>query len=239
MRKIAVMLIIIGIAVAGYPLGERMYTSYMQKRLMQEFAEEYANLQPLFEEAIRSENHIEDPFAVMDSEDADEDGSGEQPATDDESTRSEEQKQATPPPPKPKAIGVLKIDKITLTLPILQGASNSNLKIGAGLLNGTTAIGEPGNTALAAHRSHTYGRFFNRLNEVEIGDWLDIDTGQTSFRYQVYNIVIVEPQDVSVLAGNRVDSVLTLITCDPIDTGTHRLIVQAILDQEQTVQKIE
>ena len=71
--------------------------------------------------------------------------------------------------PSYETLGIMEIDKIDLKLPVLNGTSEAILRIGAGFLEGTTAIGEPGNTVLTAHRSHTYGRFFNRLDELEVG----------------------------------------------------------------------
>jgi hypothetical protein len=39
--------------------------------------------------------------------------------------------------------------------------------------------------------------------------------------------LVVKPEDVSVLASSKNEKTLTLITCTPIDTATHRLIVKA------------
>lgn len=130
---------------------------------------------------------------------------------------------------KDSLTGVIKISKIDLTLPILEGASQENLKIGAGHLEGTALLGEVGNAAIAAHRSRTYGRMFNRLNELKPGDEIVVEDKKQAYTYDVYNVVIVEPDDLSVLNRNGNDRILTLITCDPITTGTHRLIIHAKL----------
>jgi len=126
-------------------------------------------------------------------------------------------------------LGVIKIDKIDCTLPILDGTTPEILKIGAGKLTGTTDIGEIGNTAISAHRSHTYGRNFNRLNEVEEGDIVVISTSDADYTYEVFNIQVVEPSDVSLLKKSKTESILTLITCHPLYIASHRLIVQARL----------
>lgn len=124
-------------------------------------------------------------------------------------------------------MGILIIDKIDLTLPILHGATDEHLKIGAGHLTSTPTIHEIGNTAIAAHRSYTYGRQFNRLDELESGDSIIVETNVNHYEYIVVDKLIVDPTDVSVLEHNKDISVLTLITCDPIKNPTHRLIVQA------------
>ncbi|MDN3016062.1 class D sortase [Paenibacillus sp. BSR1-1] len=125
--------------------------------------------------------------------------------------------------------GVLEITKINLKLPILEGANQKNLRIGAGHLEGTALPGEVGNSAIAAHRSRTYGRMFNRLKELKPGDKIITKDQKHSYIYQVYEVLIVKPEDLSVLKGEDNERILTLITCDPITTGTHRLIIHAKL----------
>ncbi|RCX16257.1 sortase A [Fontibacillus phaseoli] len=127
-----------------------------------------------------------------------------------------------------RGIAVIKISKIDLELPVLEGATKSNMKYAAAHLKETTSLGGVGNAAIAAHRAHTKGRLFNRLNEMEIGDEIIIEAKGSQFVYTVDKISIVKPTDVSVLdIKNPDDKVLTLITCDPLVNPTHRLIVRA------------
>lgn len=128
-----------------------------------------------------------------------------------------------------QAIAVIAIDKIDLKLPVLEGATKENMKISAAHMTETAALGEVGNAAIAAHRARTKGRLFNRLNELEIGDAIAIQTRNQRLNYTVFKISVVEPTDLSVLNGNDDDSILTLITCDPLVNPTHRLIVHAKL----------
>lgn len=125
-------------------------------------------------------------------------------------------------------IGALSIEKIDLTIPILDGADQRNLKVAAGKLEGTDGLeAKTGNTAIAAHRSYTYGKQFNRLDEVEVGDEIIVHSTNNKKTYTVYNKVVVEPTDVSVLESKADEKIITLITCEPIRKATHRLIVQA------------
>ncbi len=78
-------------------------------------------------------------------------------------------------------MGTIEIKKIDLKIPILIGAGSSNLKKGAVHLTGTDTPGEIGNSLIAAHRSHTYGRFFNRLDEVNVGDKILVNTDDGRF----------------------------------------------------------
>jgi len=129
-------------------------------------------------------------------------------------------------------IGTIAIDRIDLKLPILEGATKANMKHAATRLTETSPLGSVGNTAIAAHRARKTGRLFNRLNEVGIGDKIDVQTSEAAYRYVVYSIKVVKPTDVTVLNRNARDSILTLITCDPLVNPTHRLIVQAKLESQ-------
>ncbi|MBP1996020.1 class D sortase [Paenibacillus eucommiae] len=126
-----------------------------------------------------------------------------------------------------QAIAVIKIDKIDLKIPVLEGATLQNMKFAAAHMSETTPLDQIGNAAIAAHRAQTKGRLFNRLNEVVVGDEIIVQMKGQDIVYTVFNVSIVEPTDISVLSSNDTDRVLTLITCDPIESATHRLIVQA------------
>ncbi|WP_017187651.1 class D sortase [Alkalibacillus haloalkaliphilus] len=123
--------------------------------------------------------------------------------------------------------GLIHIDKIDLTLPMLEGATEENLDVGAGLMSQGFTFGEVGNIGIAAHRSRTSGRLFNRLDEVEIGDRVTVETHDSEYEYEVVDTFIVEPEDISVLDVQEDESIVTLITCT-IDS-TQRVIVQAKL----------
>ena len=124
-------------------------------------------------------------------------------------------------------LGIIEVDKINLKLPVLQGATQQNMKFGAGHITGTAMPGNSGNAAIAAHRSQTYGKQFNRLDEIDSGDTITFRTSNENYQYKVYEKLVVTPEEVSILAGNQDEKTITLITCTPIDTATHRLIVKA------------
>jgi sortase A len=129
--------------------------------------------------------------------------------------------------PTTLGIGILEISKINVRMPVLEGASNANLSVGAAHLTGTAAIGNDGKTVIAAHHSYKYGRMFNRLNEMAAGDIITIQKGNLALPYQVTGSEMVEPTDISVLDQPAQGKYLTLITCD--NDGSHRLIVRAEL----------
>ena len=220
MKRLSLALILIGILIAAYPLADRAYSAYLQSKLVTEWdvelddadlsaesSEGYALLQNIFQEGPGEGTESFLP------EGTEAPGSA---AKSDKSTKFQ-------------AIGRIHIDKIDLEIPILEGTTKTSLRLGAGHIADTSRLGEVGNTALAAHRSHTYGRMFNRLDELEVGDIIEVETADGNFEYTVFKKHVVEPDDLSVLNKNDRDRILTLITCTPLYTATHRLVVHAVI----------
>lgn len=124
---------------------------------------------------------------------------------------------------------VLKIDKIDLKMPVIEGAQVDYLDVSICSLKGMGKPWTSGNYAIAGHRSLTYGRHFSRLDELVVGDILSVETlNEEIYVYNVYDILIVHETDLSVLEHKAFDEV-TLITCDPIGEKNpeYRLIVKA------------
>ncbi len=123
-------------------------------------------------------------------------------------------------------IGKMTIDKINLETMIVPGVTQKDLKNAVGWMTSTSFPGDKGNSAMAGHRSHTYGQFFHRLNEVQIGDTIKVETTSGTIVYSVYDTLIVKPEDLSVLNAEKEEE-LTLITCEPLYSDKYRLIVKA------------
>jgi len=110
----------------------------------------------------------------------------------------------------PPPFGVLKIPSIGLEVPLLEGSDDLPLNRGIGHLENTAAPGGIGNVGIAGHREG----FFRGLKELHLGDTMDLHTGNGNSRYVVNEILIVPPENVSVL-GPRSKPALTLVTCYP------------------------
>lgn len=126
-------------------------------------------------------------------------------------------------------IGILNIDKINLKVCISEGVEMETLKYAVGHFKETVLPGQLGNFAIAGHRSYAFGEYFNRLDELENGDKISILTTNGTYFYTVVDKKIVLPEQVEVLNPTD-DATLTLITCTPIRSATHRLIISAKLD---------
>jgi len=125
-------------------------------------------------------------------------------------------------------IGIMEIPKIDLKVVVAEGTDKQTLKKAVGHFENTAMPGKIGNFAVAGHRSYTYNEFFNRLDEMEIGDEIRVKTIEGEFVYEVTDIFVVEPHEVWVLDPTP-EATITLITCTPIRVATHRLIVKGKL----------
>jgi sortase A len=132
-----------------------------------------------------------------------------------------------PPPPAGEAVAIIKIPKIGLEKAVVEGTGVPDLKKGPGHYIGTPMPGQPGNAAIAGHRT-TYGAPFNRIDELQPGDPIIVTTRQGSFRYEMAQQEIVKPSDVHVLNPTP-DNRLTLTSCNPKYSARQRIVVVARL----------
>ncbi|MDF1616472.1 class D sortase [Petrocella sp. FN5] len=232
-KHIGTLLIIVGIVIITVPLVGRYIATQRQEALLADFLEQsimiedtdsYDDLSASLEWGVQEENQedLSEALEVPGVSSIDDEGLVE----DDLEGNLEETviiKQ------RPKAVAILEIDKIGIKLPVAEGVDLATLKFAVGHMPETAALGSIGNAVVAGHRSHSFGTYFNRLNEVEIGDTIKVTTGGQTYIYEVYETRIVEPDDLSVLRGSSNHKVITLITCHPLYTSTHRLIVHGVI----------
>ena len=125
-------------------------------------------------------------------------------------------------------IGILTIERIELRLPIAEGVEYDTLRIAPGRVPQTAQIGAKGNAVIAGHRNYAFGSMFNRLGELEIGDIVGFQARNgEEMRFEVFEIAVIEPHDQIAFIQPVNDSIITLYTCTPIRTATHRLIIRA------------
>ncbi len=132
-------------------------------------------------------------------------------------------------PAQGKVLGRLVIKRIKLNQFVVEGSDQESLKTGPGHYQRTPMPGQPGNAAIACHRT-TYGAPCFNLHLLKTGDEILVQTLQGSFRYLVQKSWKVGPRDSTVLADTPEENVLTLTTCDPQYSAARRLIVRAVLD---------
>lgn len=127
-------------------------------------------------------------------------------------------------------LAVLKIPRLRIVAPVLEGTGDLALNGGVGRIPGTARPGYAGNIGIAGHRDG----FFRGLKDIAKGDTIELETARETDVYVVDKIYITNPEDVNVLRSGSTSSV-TLVTCYPfyfIGSAPRRYIVQALLKKK-------
>jgi len=130
-------------------------------------------------------------------------------------------------------LAVLRVPKVGIEVPVLEGTDDWTLNRGVGHIEGTAAPDGAGNCGIAGHRDG----FFRALKDVAAGDTLELATLGETATYRIESIRIVAPEEVSVLDPTPMPSV-TLVTCYPfyfVGSAPQRYVVRAVrLPSEQS-----
>lgn len=126
-------------------------------------------------------------------------------------------------------IGYISIPKINIEVPILLGANTANMKKGAVHLTETSYPigGANTNSVIAAHRGYGKATLFRHIDKIGVGDKIHIRNFKEELTYEVYEIKIINPDDISELEIQEGQDIITLITCHPYRVNTQRYIVKA------------
>ena len=130
------------------------------------------------------------------------------------------------------ALALLEVPSAGIADIVVEGATVSALRHGPGHITGTALPGEPGNSAIAGHRT-TYGAPFANLDDVKVGDEVTVTTARGVFTYAVGDVRIVGPNRTDVLRSRGDATTLTLITCHPRFSTAKRLVVTAELTSSE------
>ena len=126
-------------------------------------------------------------------------------------------------------IGYIQINNIGVNLPIYHGVEESVLQVAIGHIEGSSLpVGGPSTHAVVSgHRGLPSAKLFTDLDKLVEGDTFTITVLDQTFTYEVDQIRIVEPSDMSDLNIVRESDYVTLVTCTPYGINTHRLLVRA------------
>ena len=143
-------------------------------------------------------------------------------------------------PADAEQFGVMRVPRFgaDYAFPIAGGVSRARTldPIGIGHYPGTAMPGEVGNFALAAHRT-TWGKPFNRIADLHIGDAIVVETEGGWYTYRFRTLEYVTPDEVEVLlpvpqsegipAGTKY---ITLTSCSPMFAMTERIIAYGVFE---------
>ncbi len=122
-------------------------------------------------------------------------------------------------------IGRMEVQRLGVSVVVMEGTSNKTLRRAVGHIAGTGLPGQPGNVGIAGHRD----TFFRPLRNIQADDIITLTTRGGSYRYRVVSTKIVDPDNVAVLNSDG-GEVLTLVTCYPfyyVGSAPERFIVRA------------
>lgn len=125
-------------------------------------------------------------------------------------------------------MGYIEIPKIKVSLPIYHGVDEGILQIAVGHIEGTSLpVGGLGtHCVVSGHRGLPSAKLFTNLDELVEGDLFMMRVLDETLTYEVDQILIVEPDDVSALEFEEGKDLCTLVTCTPYGVNSHRMLVR-------------
>ena len=229
-NTILVLILLAGVAIAGYPMFSEYWNSMHQSRAIMGYAERVAELSndeyvSVWEDALEYNRRLSsdpNPWAMTD-EDIDEyerqlnvDGTGN--------------------------MGFISIPKIDVNLPVYHGTSDAVLQTSIGHIDGTSLPAgsihpDPDqyykvefayHSVLSGHRGLPSAKLFSDQDAMEEGDVFYLTILDQTLTYQVDKITVIVPEDSSELALFPGKDYCTLMTCTPYGINTHRLLVRGV-----------
>ncbi len=134
-----------------------------------------------------------------------------------------------------EAFGIIRIPTIDVELPIYLGASYEHLTYGATHMSHTSLPigGVNTNCVIAGHRGWKGGTFFRHLENVQVGDPVEIENLWGTLHYSVIETEIIYPSEIDKLLIRDGEDRLTLFTCTK--NGKQRLVVYCIRNSDEVV----
>lgn len=134
-------------------------------------------------------------------------------------------------------MGYIEIPTINISLPVYHGTEDAVLQIAVGHLEWSSLPvgGEDTHCVLSGHRGLPSAKLFTNLDKLVVGDKFVMRVLDEVLTYEVDQILIVEPTDVSTLIIEVGKDLCTLVTCTPYGINSHRLLVRGhrIENQEE------
>ena len=126
------------------------------------------------------------------------------------------------------AMGYIEIKKINEKLVIYHGTSAKALRTGVGHMEGTSLPigGKTTHCVLSGHRGLPSAKLFSDLDKLAEGDTFVLHVLNLTLTYEVDQIRVVNPDDLTALTLEKGKDYCTLVTCTPYGVNTHRLLVR-------------
>lgn len=211
-----VVILLVGAAILLYPTASDYWNSFHQSRAIASYSESVNNLneaeyERIWREAVEHNQRMagrQVPFSLTDEEWAEYEsllnfgGNG--------------------------IMGYIEIPKIEVTLPIYHGTSESVLQVATGHIESSSLPvgGESTHCIISGHRGLPSAKLFTDLDQLSEGDYFQLRVLNETMTYEIDQIRIVLPSEVSELGITQGQDYCTLVTCTPYGINSHRMLVR-------------
>ena len=211
-----ILILLAGLSLLLYPSLSDYWNSFHQTKAIASYSEEVANLDEMqYEkmwEAAKAYNQAlaeSDNFFLL---------------TDEQKEEYEELLNVS----GSGIMGYIEIPSIDCSLPVYHGTDEAVLQIAVGHLDWTSLPvgGASTHCVISGHRGLPSAKLFTSLDKLTEGDIFMLRVLDEVLTYEVDQILIVEPQDISALRIVEGQDYCTLVTCTPYGINTHRLLVR-------------
>lgn len=205
-------LFLIGIGAAAYPAFGNWYTEQKRSVVLTEYEKALAKIEGAdLTDAFKQAEIYNDALFTGETDEEERPDYGELLCTTEDGI-----------------MGYVEILSIQIRLPIYHGCTENELSKGAGHLPSSSLPvgGRSTHAVLAAHSGKADSKMFTDLDQVKEGDLIYLYVLNKTLTYEVDKITVTTPDDTDAIQIVHSEDLLTLLTCTPYGTNTHRLLVR-------------
>lgn len=211
---IVIIIFICGLSLFLYPTISNLYNEYLNKKLIGDYKEAFADIKPeQYKEAM---------------------------------SKAEAYSQNKNDPEKLKELGLtyedvlnvaengimgyIEIPKISVSLVIYHTIEENVLQKGIGHVPDSSLPigGNSTHCVLAGHTGLPSAKLLTNIDHLKVGDNFYIHVLDEVLEYQIDDVSVVEPDEVSKLNVISGKDCVTLVTCTPYGVNSHRLLVRGV-----------
>ena len=211
-----VMILLTGVSLLLYPTVSDYWNSFHQSQAIASYVEAVAEIdntdyEKMWQEAVAYNEKLKD-------------NSGRWMPTDEELEEYERLLNVS----DTGIMGYIEIPKIKVSLPIYHGTDEAILQIAIGHIPGSSLpVGGKGtHCVVSGHRGLPSAKLFTDLDQLEEGDLFMMRILDETLTYEVDQVRIVEPEELSDLEIDEDKDLCTLVTCTPYGINSHRFLVR-------------
>ena len=211
-----VLILLTGVSLLLYPTVSDYWNSFHQSQAIASYVEAVAEIdntdyEKMWQEAVAYNEKLKD-------------NSGRLMPTDEELEEYERLLNVS----DTGIMGYIEIPKIKVSLPIYHGTDEAILQIAIGHIPGSSLpVGGKGtHCVVSGHRGLPSAKLFTDLDQLEEGDLFMMRILDETLTYEVDQVRIVEPEELSDLEIDEDKDLCTLVTCTPYGINSHRFLVR-------------